>query len=251
MVFKNRDDALQADMESGQLTIEDATRILLEQNKISEPTRTVVGYVTDIAAVLRKYQLDGQYGVFGGYAVLAHLVSRFGDSVIPAWRGSNDIDMFGTIEVLNALRATYIVTNDRPSPNLDDKVTLKIVVKSSDEIECKIDYLLPKGSRPYQIEEIPVLGVPIVVATPIDLIKAKMGAAATERKQMLDIESLLGVIEYRQLKPKQVAAEFSRPQAQELYNLIVRTNDFNAVRLTTGPSPGYLNNLKHCLKDKF
>ncbi len=249
MVFKNRDDLLQARMENLELTDADIGDIIREQNKVQEPTKTIIGYVTDIAALLKGYRLDQQYGIFGGYAVLAQLVSRFGDSVISAWRGSDDIDMFGTMDVLNAIRSSYTVTNDRPSPNVSDKVTLKVF--APDEAECKIDYVFAKKSgQAYQTEVIPVLGVPIVVSKPLDLVKAKIELAQGERKQLADVESLLGVLEYRRTSVDNVSAALSTPLARQLYQHVVKLTDFEPVRLTTGPSLKYLRDLKQELKSR-
>ncbi len=252
MTFKIRDDYL-ANRLQGDLTEADLEEIFRIVDRTPEPTKTVLGYIGDISALTILYDLDKQQHLFGGYGVLSQLVSRFGDRIIPVWRGSDDIDMQGSRGVLNALRSTYDVTNDRESPNLENKITLKLGPKGNvDTAECKIDYTLMKDGDTFSeadVETIYVLGIPVRVATPSRLIKGKLEPAEHEESHFLDVLHMVGVLEHRKIGPGVLAYELDREQKAKLYELAKRyVLSENGKRIDLGPSGRYLRELKDTLK---
>lgn len=257
MTFPNRDSFLEDAWKAGQLTEKQLDAILEVPTKVSEPTRTVIGYLTDISALFAKLGYSTDHGIYGGYGVLAQLVSKYGDPIIPVWRGSDDIDMFGTIDVLNMLRSVYDVQNDRPSPNIDAKFTLKIKTKDDLRNEknalCKIDYsIMSKGVPRYATETIHVLGVPIVAATPLALVRSKLEVASKEAEHLEDIYSMLGVLEYRNERPENVTAILDDNEARRLQDLFLLNPHYvRRSRLDTAASPSYVDTLKQKLENRL
>ena len=94
---------------------------------LQEPTKTVLGYTLDVASFLDLVGLRKEYSVFGGYAVLSHLMSTYGPGVAKLWRGSTDIDMAGTQKVLNALKSGYRFHSNSQSPNVPLAVNSKLL----------------------------------------------------------------------------------------------------------------------------
>lgn len=249
MSFKNRDDHLVSRVQNGELSEGKLEEILIIVDSTPEPTKTVLSYIGDITSLALLYELNEQQYVFGGYAVLSHLVSRFGDQIIPIWRGSDDIDMKGTIEVLNALRSAYAVKNDRESPNLENKITLKLGSKDDVSV-CKIDYVFMNNGDDSEdkVETIYVLGIPLRVATPLSLIQAKLELAEKEETHYLDVLHMVGVLEHRGTEPEAVAQGLNRKQREKLYEQVKRYSDRKAERIDLGPSGDYIKSLKDKLR---
>ncbi len=255
MKFKNKDDLLTKRLDSGNISEKDLDEILTIEGKLAEPTKTVVNYLRDIASMAELQQIDDNYVIFGGYAVLAHMIRQHGNAIAEFWRGSDDIDMTGDITLLNSIRSQYFVSNDRASPNLKGKRTLKIISRGEpDETgkgECKIDYF----QRDFDIEDtekIDILGIPIRVFKPSMLIKSKLSVYKSENKQMIDIYNLLGVCEHRELGAKRLVQKLSQTEAQELYGFIknLENGEFVA-RLSTGPSEQYTADLRTRLQERL
>ncbi len=99
---------------------------------LKSPTRDVLGLALDMACVLR----GTEYLIFGGYAVLSHLMQEHGEAIARTWRGSIDIDMAGSLGAFLALSESYQIESDRNSPNLKNKRTLKL----AGEEHFKIDF---------------------------------------------------------------------------------------------------------------
>lgn len=252
MAFAYRDGFLTDANAQSRLSDENLLTVLDTPGRLTEPTRTVIGYVCDVSALLKGCNLEQRYGIFGGYGALAQLVGRFGDQVIQLWRGSEDIDMFGCMDVLNTLRDSYDVFNDRPSPNIADKVTLKLRTRDGTEDGCKTDFVLyqPGEKPPYDTEAITVLGVPVMAATPLHLIKSKLEPALSEEKQFEDVESMLGVLEYRGLPPRELAGYLGVHDASKLYGLLSQRQYDWGGRMNTGPSDRYTGELLKELRGK-
>lgn len=253
MVFRNRDDLLEKLWEEGILSescIDDFAKI---REKLNEPTKTVMSYLGDIAALLIEKGLDTNYGVFGGYGVLTQLAGAHGDSIIPLWRGSEDIDMFGTAEILKSIRGGYRISNDRPSPNIPNKHTVKINTADGAEPETRIDFILtPQNSKRYETEEIVLMGIHVQTSTPLELVRSKIDFATKESKQLQDVYAMLSVLEKRSVEPKEIASELQRHKAITLYNILVAENGrkYAGVRLGITASDAYIKDLKSALKLK-
>ncbi len=254
MKFKNKDDLLTRKLDRGDISEKDLDEILAIEGKLAEPTKTVIEYLRDIAAMAELQHLDNNYAVFGGYAVLAHMIRQHGNAIAEFWRGSDDIDMVGDIILLNSIRSQYFVSNDRASPNLKGKRTLKIIsrgeVDETGKGECKIDYF----QREFDIEDtekIDILGIQVRVLKPSMLIKSKLSVYKSENKQMIDIYNLLGVCEHRELGAERLVQKLSQTEAHELYGFIknLENSEFVA-RLSTGPSDQYTADLRTRLQER-
>jgi len=119
--------------------------------RLKEPFNSTLRYMLDMASVFEEVKLKDQYALFGGYAVLTHIVDQFGDKIIPTWRGSQDIDLIGTNKIITTLKSFYNVESDNASPNIKGKRTLKI---DENNRECKVDFTLAKPEEfRYDVED--------------------------------------------------------------------------------------------------
>ncbi|MEK6861763.1 MAG: hypothetical protein AABY07_07370 [Nanoarchaeota archaeon] len=211
---------------------------------LKEPTRSTYSYLLDIASVLRQNSLQDQYQVFGGYAVLAHLIKQYGDRIVLAWRGSQDIDMIGNMQVLTALKGFYQVKSDLPSPNIPSKRTVKL--STDNEEECKIDYTT--GQKRGRTEVVPILGIEVPVLEPSELIKSKL-YAKDELVHKVDIVKMLGILEVRKYDPEEFAQSLTPEQRLDIYDVVLTGHDMTRnARMTMGPSKEYMSKLKDYLR---
>lgn len=250
MTFPNMDNFLLEQVERGDLTDSQLENILDLMDELPEPTKTVLGYLTDIAAMAKTMGFEDEYFLFGGYAVLTHLVSQYGDTVAKLWRGSDDIDMNGSRGLLNSIRSVYKIENDRLSENLADKRTLKITDREGNEDTCKIDYMMREFDEK-DIEEVVVLGVPVRVLNPLELMKAKLDLYKKEEKQAMDLGSLLGVCEYRKLDPNELAKSLSHEQVAQMHEFISTLDRHTDPRISTAPSTPYILQLRAALERRM
>ena len=227
---------------------EDKVELYFElSDKLKEPTKTTFCYLLDIASVAEKTNLTEEYMVFGGYAVLAHLSSQYGEKVTPTWRGSNDIDVTGSVDVLNTLRSFYNITDDNPSPNIKNKRTLKLY--TNNENECKIDFTL--DDKGFDKEVIYILGIPVNIATPISLIKHKSILSQDEEIHKIDIKRLLGVLEYRDEKIDNISSALNRDEMKALYDITRNYKPSENKRVGLLPSKKYISSLNNYLKKRL
>ncbi len=214
--------------------------------RLREPTQSVLGYVMDIASFLNSSLLGDSYSVFGGYAVLSHIMQEMGEDVAPLWRGSVDIDMIGDINVLNALRTGYQIRNDRPSQNIPNKHTLKLV--EDHEKECKIDFTLGDYHNEFPYTETNThFGVDLKVASPLRLIKGKLYTPRNEKQHLQDIYSMLGLLERRGTSPRDVSHYLKQENRKELGKRVREARLESAGRLSLEPSPQFSKNLEKLL----
>jgi len=186
---------------------------------LQEPTRTVLGYALDIASYLNKNLLGDDYILFGGYAVLSHLMDQFGEEVAKVWRGSKDIDMAGTQRALHAIKAGYDVRSDFPSPNLPDKRTLKLVEDA--EAECKIDFYTGDMERRFYSPELhKPFGISLRVCDPLSLTEGKLLTPEDEVIHSVDIMRLLAIMEKRGYSPEEISRFFTADQKADLIERI-------------------------------
>lgn len=175
--------------------------------RLKDPTKQVLPFALDIGAYLSGQGLGNEYAFFGGYAVLSHLMAARSKDIASFWRGSDDVDMAGSDAVLRSLKIEYLVSNDRVSPNLEDKRTLKVDLGG---YECKVDfYNGDYQTRFGPIESNEHFGVKLNVINPISLIKSKLLTPVREIIHSGDIARLVGVIEHRGIDPKEVTKKFS------------------------------------------
>jgi len=92
--------------------------------------------------------------------------------------------------------------------------------------------------------------VPIRAVTPINLIISKIEPALTAERHLEDIESMLGVLEYRDTSPSHIADALERPQVRKLYGLLSAAELDWQGRLNTGASETYLSELKRELNSR-
>ena len=218
------------------------------RGKLQEPTKTVLGYTLDIASYLNSINLGKDYTLFGGYAVLSHIMEELGEDVSVMWRGSDDIDMSGTMGVLNALRSSYIILGDRKSPNLIDKRTLKI----SRELEktCKVDFYLDEKQERFSPTDINThFGVGLRVACPLTLIRSKLVTPEGERIHAIDILKMLAVLERKGYDPRDVSIKLP---LEERLKLITRIQfglrEIGEDRMGFFPSANFQRDLMEMLK---
>ena len=203
MAFRHLEDSVQESQENT-----DAYLSLF--GDLKEPTRTVLAYTLDLATYLKSVGLQEDYMVFGGYAVLSHLMKTHGEGFAKLWRGSSDIDMAGTLNVLHAVKRGYSASSDFPSPNVTDKRTIKLT--EDKEKECKIDFYL--GDRQalderFDKPEVNVhLGIPLNVVSPLRLIKGKLQTPAEQPEHAIDVMSMLGVLQGRGHTPQEIIQYF-------------------------------------------
>jgi hypothetical protein len=212
--------------------------------ELQEPTRTVLGYTLDIASHLHSQNLSDNYAVFGGYAVLSHLMDAFGDSLAKTWRGSTDIDMGGTCNVLNSIRSGYHLSNDSISPNLKDKRTLKLDV--SGERECKIDFYCNNPEKKYGASQINShFGIPLRVIKPEFIIKGKLKTPIGEFQHYGDILGMIAVLEKKGYSPIEISKIFSHQETDELKRrVIVADHEFRNDRFGIFPSKKFFDEVK-------
>ena len=213
-------------------------------NELQEPTRTVLGYTLDIASHLDSHGLSEQYAVFGGYAVLSHLMSTFGDPVARAWRGSTDIDMGGNHKVLSSIKSGYHMSNDSPSPNIPDKRTLKLDIDG--EGECKIDFYLGDITKKYGDSRINThFGIPLRAVNPEHIIRGKLRTPIEELYHYGDIMGMLAVLEREQYSPKELAEILNHDEAVELQErIVVGERQFSRDRFGFFPSKEFSDDVK-------
>jgi len=214
---------------------------------LREPTKTVLGYTLDIAAYLKKVKLNDDYAVFGGYAVLSHLMNILGPQVALLWRGSKDIDMAGTMRVLGALKAVYSVTNDSVSPNVADKRTVKLV--EDHEKACKIDFYYGNCQDRFAEPEINYhFGIPLRVITPLKIIRGKLNTPREELVHSTDILRMLAVLERRDVSPEYISHQFTADQKDNLLARVQAGHESSGDRLDFVPSQTYERKLGKYLK---
>ena len=234
MTFKHLEDKLEVEQYETYLDI---------VNRLKEPFNSTLKYMLDMAAVLDQVKLKDEYAIFGGYGVLTHIVDQFGDRIIPTWRGSQDIDMIGDEKVKSTLKGFYNIESDMASPNIRNKRTLKIVEEGR---ECKVDFTLGNVKEgQYEIEEKIILGIPIMVVSPYDLIKSKVLLSDKELIHKIDVLKLLGVLEHRQKSIKDLVAELNEHQRENLYKILENGKGVTEnMRMNLGPSNDYARSLK-------
>ena len=212
--------------------------------KLQEPTKTVLGYTLDIASCLNLAELSKDYAVFGGYAVLSHLMREHGEDIAVSWRGSTDIDMIGTERVRAELKKAYDVRTDMVSFNLPDKRTLNVV--EDYEKECKIDFDEgnPKKRFP-EIERNTHFGVDLMVASPLYLVKGKLCTPKEDQVHSVDILRMLSVLERRGYDPGDITRFFKAEERDELIKRIIDGKKISeAYRSDLVPKEEFLSELE-------
>lgn len=216
--------------------------------KLHEPTKTVLAYTLDLAAHLNNSALNNEYTLFGGYAILSHLMREQGENVAALWRGSNDIDMGGTMKTLNAIRSGYTINSCLESPNIEDKVTIKLATNGQEE--CRIDFYRGDYRERFKNTETNVhFGIPVNVAEPLDLIRSKLRTPKEEYQHAGDIIAMLYVLERRGHTPKAIAEYFTGGGiSKELHErLKIGKQEFKNDRLGLFPTRPFLNELERIL----
>lgn len=210
---------------------------------LKEPTRTLLGYTLDIASFLNGSGLDKEYVIFGGYAVLSHIMESYGEQIAKVWRGSNDIDMGGTQSILRAIKRGYEINSDFPSQNIKDKRTLKLVEDA--EKECKIDFYTGDFKKRFSSERNRHFGIDLIVGDPISLIRSKANIPVSEATHSYDILTLLAVLEHRGYNPKDILKEFKGNERALLSEHVKEgIKRFGDDRIGFFPSGKFINTLK-------
>lgn len=239
MAFSNLEDALPDNKIERYLTL---------FGNLHEPTKTVLGYALDIASYLKQAGLDEEYALFGGYAVLSHLMSVQGEDFATIWRGSTDIDMAGDKKVIQAIRSAYKVNSCNESPNLDNKLTIKLTKEGNPE--CKIDFYNGDFRQKFrEIETNTHLGIPLKVVNPVNLIDGKLNTPESELQHAGDILGMLYVLEKRGYDNKQIANYFHQVgKVRKLQDrLKIGKQAFSTHRMGLFPSVEYMAGLERRL----
>lgn len=212
--------------------------------EIQEPTRTVFGYALDIGSHLDSQNLSDRYVIVGGYAVLSNLMDAFGDDVAKIWRGSTDVDMAGDKQVLNSIRNGYSISNDRKSPNIENKRTIKL--DTGGEKECKIDFYLGDSESKYGLSRMNEhFGVPLNVLRPEYIIGGKLKTPEEEIKHYGDILAMISVLEKKGENIQDYLSIFSHEDIDEFRKRIcVAQKEFSKGRFGFFPSLNYMKALK-------
>ena len=217
---------------------------------LQEPTRTALGYTLDLASYLSNMGLARNYLIFGGYAVLSHLMNTFGTGFAKTWRGSEDIDMIGDQRVLQAIKSGYEVYSDRASPNLKDKRTVKLSGEAG--VDCKIDFSFGNIEDRFEKSEVHNhLGIDLNVPSSLRLIRGKLLTPKKELKHYGDILGMLSVLEVRGCSPDQVVDYFNAEECGEVCDrLRIAQERFSNDRLGIFPSGDFSTSLSDKLKKK-
>jgi hypothetical protein len=246
MVFRNRDRFLVERYDDGRVSESRLEDILETADSLREPARTPLGYMGDIVGMAHLEGLDDDYTMFGGYAVLSHLVDEYGEGIVKMWRGSEDLDMVGTTQLADAINSWYDVREDNWSENVANKRTIKMLVPDGSEPLVKIDYVVGTANAE-KTESIDVLGIPTNVFTPQSLLSSKLHMYDKEAKHKDDLYSLIGICERRGLAPDEVTEDFGSPQYSMLNRFLAGYKNETG-RLSKDPSPGYVADLKRYSK---
>lgn len=231
-------------LEDGLSTENDMQRYLEVHGKLQEPTRTVLPYVLDIVALLEKNGLNDQYALFGGYAVLSHLMRYFGESTAISWRGSTDIDMAGTQDVLRAIHRGLEVHSDLASPNIPNKRTVKLA--DTGEEECRVDFYGGDFTKRFGAPVRNVhFGIGVQVVEPRSLIRSKLFTPLDELQHSGDILGLLSVLEREGYAPEQIASFYTSSEVCPLIDRISSgLGSSFGDRMALLPSTKYLSSLR-------
>ncbi|MEK6825973.1 MAG: hypothetical protein AABY00_04255 [Nanoarchaeota archaeon] len=216
--------------------------------KLSEPTKTVLAYTLDVAAYLNSIGLDRDYALFGGYSVLSHLMKEQGENIAALWRGSTDIDMAGNMKVMSAIRSGYDIKSCLPSPNLEDKATIKLTTNGG--AECRIDFYSGEFANKFRAKETNVhFGIPVNVIDPLSIIESKLRTPKEELQHAGDIIGMLYVLERRGLTPAEIATHFAGiSKTKELYvRLKIGKREFKNDRLSLFPTKSFSGDLERRL----
>ena len=216
--------------------------------RLHEPTKTVLPYTLDVAAHLNNLGLNEDYALFGGYAVLSHLMREQGEHIASLWRGSNDIDIAGTMRVMTALRSGYDVHSCLQSPNIKDKATIKLATDGSEE--CRIDFSTGDFKKRFKNIETNVhFGVPLNVIDPLSLIQCKLMTPKDELQHAGDIVGMLYVLEKRGYTPRLVMDYFAGSgNSKELYDRMkISKEAFKDDRLGLFPTKVFSSELERLL----
>lgn len=226
------------------LTEDDIPLYLEFGSNLQEPTRTVFGYTLDIASHLYTRNLSNAYTVFGGYAVLSHLMNIFGQDMAKIWRGSSDIDMGGNQAVLGSMKEGYHMLSDSPSPNIPHKRTLKLDING--ENECKIDFYLGDATRKYGQSQTNLhFGVPLRVVRPEYIIKGKLKTPIDQFHHYGDILGMLAVLEKSGHSPEKIWRVLDHAEIDELQTRITFSErQFSRDRFGFFPSEDFSKRLK-------
>ena len=222
-------------------------------SNMKEPFVSIFNYLLDITSFLDSEKLKSEYKIIGGYAVLTHIVDQYGEKVIPKWRGSKDIDIIGSDRVHRALKREYNILSidDRPSPNLLNKRTIKIKNDENTEFEgCKIDFVSGDQNliSEYQ-EEKKILEIPIMVTNSLGLIKYKLAVTKEELEHKEDILKLIGIMEQKGQSVSHLVDNIDHTQRESLYNLLKEeTGPSENVKFSFDPNIDYLRLLRASLK---
>lgn len=212
-------------------------------SKLHEPTRTVFGYALDIAAYLSSVNLSNEYAIFGGYAVLSHIMQEHGDDVAVGWRGSSDVDMGGSARVLQAIKSGYQIKSCLQSPNIPDKATVKLTEEG--EEECRIDFYCGDFNARYgQSVNNTHFGVKMNVINPLYIISGKILTPVDESQHIEDILAMLNVLERREVTPKDIVGGLGHAYLSGFSDRLgIGKDQMKTRRFGFTPSPKFLNGL--------
>ncbi len=219
----------------------DFSHLELEIQKLAE-------MLLAISHTLTEKGLQGEYVVYGGYAILLQLVKHIGYDVIRAWRGSHDLDLVANNEVIGNIKTLIPIVSDRKSETVQGKRTLRVQLADYPQT-FKIDIRQKEAfsSQPEQVyegqtETVDFYGIPVVVPTVYQQLRNKLGVTRKLERDTIDVFNLLGILEISKQKESQLASELSRPQRKRLYDLIkgekfLYVKNIPPVYLTSGQSP--------------
>src|SRR3989344_1132899 len=213
-------------------------------DKLKLPTKHALAYLLDIGALLEENGLKNSYAVFGGYAVLTQLMRVLGPKIALAWRGSEDIDLYGTERIVGALNGEYKVVSDNASPNIAKKRTIRLLTREANpEPELKVDF--STRVHDYAINEIDIMGVPLSVVSPLSLVKGKTHLAVKDEKHLTDVLNLLWILEHDNVSPETTYFGFNQKQRKELKEVVIKGREMcKPQRIGFTPSMKYLSDIK-------
>ena len=225
-------------------------------SNLEQGTRNAVKLLLGLAHEFHSKGLDKEYVVFGGYAVLMHMVKAIGTEAIARWRGTYDLDIVMDEKVKRDLKSQLEVISDRKSERYKGKRTIKIRMEEAKE-PYKIDLRMSEefSDEPDKIyedstETIMVYNIPVIVPTLERELKDKLSTSRRVRKDDLDIVNLLGVYYLKKMSPTKLIRYLEHKERKRLYDLIkgFEGERFIKENVLIEIDNKYINKLKKALK---
>lgn len=213
---------------------------------------TAFQYLFSLANLLEENGV-GKHSFIGGYAVLAHLMQKFGPNISTVWRGSDDLDVLTrdpTVESI--IRGHFEILGKKPS-HIKNKYSLVVKDPHIEGDPVHIDLIYHQNSGPikidnYQVngsfwekgtENVDLYGVKIRVPTLMELLRLKLNISVDREKDKGDIMDIIDILSQNRCSAEEINRKLSAEERAKLKEMLksakLPTSSFNKVvdRLVT------------------